>query len=216
MSAFEFSDTDKNEIKEAVKNLEKESSGELVLYFAKSSHSYQGASWKLAGILGGLGLCIVILLSYLWLLPAFFSPIVISFTILSMMAIGLGLAFVSPKIRMSLVAGKIIEQAAITKARDIFLQEEVFKTIDRSGILIYISELEHEVVVLGDSGINAKIQDSAWQDVVNTIVRSIKQNEPTLGIIKAIDMCKTLLLENGFIVRTDDTNELSDDIRIEE
>jgi putative membrane protein len=135
---------------------------------------------------------------------------------LAMMAIGLGLASVSPKIRMSLVAGKIIEQAAITKARDIFLQEEVFKTIDRSGILIYISELEHEVVVLGDSGINAKILDSAWQDVVNTIVRSIKQNEPTLGIIKAIDMCKTLLLENGFIVRADDTNELSDDIRIEE
>lgn len=216
MSAIKFSDTDKNEIKEAVKNLEKESSGELVLYFAKSSHSYQGASWKMAGILGGLSLCMVILLSYLWLLPPFFSPIVISFTVLSMMAIGLGLAALSPKIRMSLVAGKIIEQAAITKARDIFLQEEVFKTIDRSGILIYISELEHEVVVLGDNGINAKIQDSAWQDVVNTIVRSIKQNEPTLGIIKAIDMCKTLLLENGFIVRTDDTNELSDDIRIEE
>lgn len=216
MSAFKFSDNDKNEIKEAVKNLEKESSGELVLYFAKSSHSYQGASWKLAGILGGLSLCIVILLSYLWLLPSFFSPIVICFTVLSMMALGLGLAAVSPKIRMSLVAAKIIEQAVITKARDVFLQEEVFKTSDRSGILIYISELEHEVVVLGDSGINEKIQDSAWLEVVNTIVKGIKQDETAQGIIKAIDLCRTLLLEHDFIVRADDANELSDDIRIEE
>lgn len=216
MSAFKFSDNDKNEIKEAVKNLEKESSGELVLYFAKSSHSYQGASWKLAGILGGLSLCIVILLSYLWLLPPFFSPIVICFTVLSMMALGLGLAAVSPKIRMSLVAAKIIEQAVITKARDVFLQEEVFKTSDRSGILIYISELEHEVVVLGDSGINEKIQDSAWLEVVNTIVKGIKQDETAQGIIKAIDLCRTLLLEHDFIVRADDANELSDDIRIEE
>ena len=216
MSTFTFSDSDKNEIKQAVKDLENESSGELVLYFAKSSHSYQGASWKLAGISGGITLVIIMSLSYLWLLTPFFTPIVISAIVLIMMAVGLGLAALSPKIRLSLVAGKIVENGVITKARDIFLQEEVFNTIDRSGILIFISELEHEVVVLGDSGINSKIPDAAWQDIVNTIVRAIKKKEIVGGIVHAIEQCKDLLLEHDFHIREDDTNELSDDIRIEE
>ena len=216
MNRFTFSDTDKQEIKQAVASLEQESSGEIVIYFAKNSHSYAGTSWKLGGILGGLTLVVIIVMSYMWLLPAMYTPIVVSLVVLVMMAIGYFMGALFPKMRLSVVPGKVMEQAVITKARDVFLQEEVFKTIDRTGILIYISELEHEVVVLGDSGINEKIQDHAWQDVVNSILRGVKSGAPAKGIVEAVNLCKSLLLDNGFVVRDGDTNELTDDIRIEE
>ena len=35
-----------------------------------------------------------------------------------------------------------------------FVEEEVFSTRDRTGILLFLSLFEHRVVVLGDSGIN--------------------------------------------------------------
>ena len=216
MKRITFSDDDKLAIKEAVAALEKESSGEIVIYFAKNSHSYIVSSWKLAGMFGGLSLLVVIAMSYMWLLPAMFTPIVVSLTGLLMMGLGFTLGAMFPRMRLSVVPGEVMEQAVVTKARDVFLQEEIFNTIDRTGVLIFISELEHEVVVLGDGGINAKIPDHAWQDLVNSILRGFKKGTPAQGIIEAVNHCKTLLLENGFVVREDDTNELTDDIRIEE
>ena len=94
------------------------------------------------------------------------------------------------------------------------LNEEVFKTIDRTGILIFISAEEHKVVVLADSGINAKVQHSDWDHIVELIVDGIKTEQLTEGIVNGINECKKLLLHHGFVVREDDTNELSDDIRI--
>ena len=216
MSQLTFSNSDKERIKEAVGHLEKESSSELVIYFAKESHQYSNATWKLSVLFGALTLLSIMVLSYLWLLPEVFSPIIISVTVLLMMALGFIIARFFPKLRVSLIQEDVVNQAVITKARDIFLQEEVFNTIDRTGILIYISELEHEVVVLGDTGINEKISDQDWLAVVQKILEGIKSGRAADGIINAIGQCKTLLLDNGFVVRADDTNELPDDIRIEE
>lgn len=216
MGNLTFSNSDKERIKEAVADLESESSGELVIYFAKKSHEYKGASWKLAGFFGIVAIVTIIALSYLWLLPAYFTPIFIALTILVMMGIGFGLGALSPKIRLSLIPENAVNHAVITKARDIFLQEEVFDTRERTGILIYISELEHEVVVLGDSGINSKIGDHEWTEVVDSVLKGIKSGKPAEGLVNAAHLCKELLLDNGFLVREDDKNELSDDIRIEE
>lgn len=216
MNRFTFSENDKQDIKQAVAGLEQESSGELVIYFARNSSTYAGASWKLVGMFGGLTLVAIILMSYLWLLPAMSTPIVICSVVLVMMIIGYSLGAFFAKIRLSAVPAAVIEQAVITKARDVFLQEEIFNTVERTGILIYISELEQEVVVLGDSGINARIREHDWQEIVNTILQGIKKDTPAQGIIAAVNLCKSLLLEHGFVVRDDDTNELTDDIRIEE
>jgi len=108
-----------------------------------------------------------------------------------------------------------MDHRVITRARDIFLQEEIFNTVDRTGILIYISEMEKRVQVLGDQGISSVIEQSDWNNVLKLVTDGIKQGSPAEGLVSAIHECKKLLLENGFIVRTDDTNELSDKMIIE-
>ena len=97
-----------------------------------------------------------------------------------------------------------------------FLSENIFDTKDRTGILIYISEVEHEVVVLADKGIYSKTEDKEWQSIVKTIVQGIKTKSVADSIVEAIDKCKIILLNHGFNVTKNDTNELPDDIRIEE
>ncbi len=216
MSKNIFTSNDKEQIKEAVAALEKESSGELVLYYAKNSDEYINANWKFSGIIALIFSIIIIGLSYFWLLPAYFTPIVMGTTILSSMVFAYLVAFFFPFLRFAITSKAIITQRVLTKAKDIFLQEQVFNTVDRTGILIYISALEHQVVILGDSGINNKIEQGDWEQIVQLVVGGIKANQITTGIIDAIEACKLLLLDNGFVIKPGDTNELHNAIRIEE
>jgi len=216
MSKNIFTDSDKEAIKAAVAQLEQESSGELVLYYAKNSDSYEAAAWKFSGLVGAIYAICIMALSYLWLLPPNFTPIVISSTILFSIIATFTIAWFFPKVRLSVTSTAIINRRILTKARDMFLQEQVFNTKDRTGILIYISALEHKVLVIGDNGINAKIEKSDWEHIVALVTSGIKNKEMTLGITSAIDACKKLLLDNGFIIKPGDTNELHDSIRVEE
>jgi putative membrane protein len=216
MKQFTFKEEDKDKIKVAVANLEQATSGELVLYFARKSDNYPGAGWKFAGIIGGSTAFIIGLLSYLWMLPAWFTPMVISILILSLMVVAYLLAVFVPDLRISLSSAHIVAQRVLTKARDVFLEEEVFKTNDRIGILVYISELEQKVVILGDSGINSKITKEDWTHIVDTIVLGIKHQQIAQGIVNAVSICQDLLLKHGFTNIEKEENELSDDIRIED
>ncbi len=216
MSKNIFTDKEKEEIKEAVAALEKESSGELVLYYAKNSDDYINANWKFSGIIALVFSIIVITLSYLWMLPPYVTPIMMGSTILGSMVFGYALAYFFPYLRYAITSQSIVSQRVLTKAKDMFLQEQVFNTVERTGILIYISALEHQVVVLGDNVINKKIEQSDWEHVVQFVVNGIKSKQMANGIIEAIDACKTLLLDNGFVIKPGDKNELHDAIRIEE
>lgn len=213
---FEFSEADKKLVKEAVQHLEQNTAGELVVYFARNSDGYLMACWKLAGVFLTLYLALIATLSYLWLLPAYISILSICLFGIVAFLVGFIVPYFLHSLRVSFTPYEIVVHRVLTKARDIFLQEQVFDTSDRIGILIYISELEHQVQVLGDSGINAKIQQEDWNEVLGLVIKGIKANIPAQGITDAIKKCESLLLDNGFknVVKPD--NELSDDMRIED
>ena len=216
MKKFKFSQEDKDKIKEAVSKLEETSAGELVLYFARKSDSYPGAGWKFAAIVGSSIALIIGLLSYMWMLPAWLTPMYIAILIFSLMLLAFVMAVVIPPLRLSFMSNSIISHRVLTKARDVFLQEEVFKTSERIGVLVYISEFEHKVVVLGDSGVNEKISQEDWKHIVDTIVLGIKHGQVAQGIVNAVAICKDLLLKLGFNNVEKAENELSDEIRIED
>lgn len=213
---FDFSEEDKKLVKEAVQVLEQKTAGEMVVYFARESDSYMMACWKLAGIFSVLFLALIASLSYLWLLPASVSVLSICLVGIGSVAVGFAVPYFIHSLRVSFTPEHIVSHRVLTKARDIFLQEEIFNTSDRIGILIYISELEHQVQVLGDSGINAKIQQEDWNEVLDLVIQGIKKNQPAQGIASAIKKCEDLLLANDFVNVVKPDNELSDDMRIEE
>lgn len=216
MAKFKFTSEEKELIKSAVAALEKESSSEIVPYFAQASDDYDEARWFGATVFLGLGLVLQATLSYLWLLPTGVSPLEIAIYLLIMGFLGFIIPTLFPATRLLFIGeGRTMERVN-ERAIEVFLEEEVFNTRDRTGILFYISNLERKVVVIGDSGINTQVKQQDWDHIVEIIVEGIKKKEVAQGIVKAIDACKHLLLEHGFTVRKDDTNELSDDLRVEE
>lgn len=216
MSKYTFSAAEKAAVEQAVKDLETVSCGEIVPFFVRASDEYREASWFLSVALailtaGGIGI-----LSYLWLLPFQITPLEQSLVVIAVAVLGYILPLLFPALKRLLVAKERQALRVQQRAMEAFLSEQVFATEERVGVLIFISRLEHQVIVLGDEGINAKVQADDWQHVVDEVVKGIKAKKIGDGIVAAIALCKELLLANGFTRKASDTNELSDGLRIED
>lgn len=209
-----FSATDLNRIQAAVKEAEQKTAGEIVPYFVESSDSYEEALWRAAGF---MVLLVLFSAFFVHRFTDLWFPIGIrELSLLTMLAGSLAAAithFAAPLKRF--FAGRtMIERRVQQRAGEAFLSEEVFKTRDRTGILIFLSFLEREVVVLGDSGINQKVQKHEWDHVVELIVNGIKSGNPTQGLIDGIRACGELLEKKDVARRADDRDELSNRMRV--
>ena len=215
MKKYIFTKEEKHRVKEAVEALEKESCGEIVPFFTRQSDDYSEVSWHLAAILGIAGLAIIAMLSYTWLLPAlsFLEAFVV---ILALMMFGYFLPVLFPVIKRVFISDERAMEMISLRAKEAFLNEKVYDTKERVGILIYVSRLEHVVLVMGDEGINAQVKKDDWEKVVSLITDGLKRKQIGDGLVNGINHCKELLLQHGFVRKDSDTNELSDELRIKE
>ena len=107
-----------------------------------------------------------------------------------------------------------MDNATRQRAENAFLEEEVFNTRHRTGIMIFISFFEHEVIVMADSGISKVVDQKEWDKIVGILTENIRKNKIVEGLEAALKRCGEILLEKGFVVESDNKNELRDDLRI--
>jgi putative membrane protein len=209
-----FTPEAREKIIRAVAEAERQTSGEIVPYIVESSDDYDEAQWR------GVSLVLVVTIALLsfWLrYSEMWLPIgcfeIIGISLLLGLISALLIQWVSPLKR--LFAGRdLMKRRVELKAAQAFITEEVFKTRERTGVLIYISMMERQVLVVGDSGINAKVKLSDWEEAVSLIIKGIKEKKPVEGIVTAIELCGSLLKKYGVEIRPDDTDELSNAPRI--
>ena len=58
-----------------------------------------------------------------------------------------------------------------------------------AGVLIFVALVEHQVEVLADAAIHAKVGDAAWREVAATVQEGMKEADPTAGVVRAIGLC---------------------------
>jgi len=92
-----------------------------------------------------------------------------------------------------------------------FTESGVYDTRDRTGILIFISILEQRVELIADKGINEKIEQKEWNNIVENIVLGLKHGNWVDKLSESITRCG-ILLEKHFPIKDDDTNELKDEL----
>ena len=88
-------------------------------------------------------------------------------------------------------------------------------TRDSTGILLFVSLMEHRAVVLADKAISSKLPPETWKDMVGLLIDGSKKGNFEEGFSKAIDKCGLILAEH-FPIKPDDTNELHDHLIIKE
>lgn len=209
-----FSESDLARIRAAVVEAERKTSGEIVPFVVERSDDYEVAEWRGGAFLGTFVAIVFAALhelTDLWL-PVNFAGLV-AISIVAFVAGMLAVRFVPSLSR--LLAGRVLMTHQVgRRAAEAFVAEEVFQTRDRTGILLFVSLLEHTVIVVGDAGINARVQKGEWDGIVAMIVDGLKHGTPADGMVRAIGACGALLERHGVARKADDTDELSDGLRM--
>lgn len=208
-----FSTEEFDRIKAAVKKAEDRISGEIVPVFVERSGFYTIANYRGGILLAAAAFLTIIIFDRYVPALAIFDPLLILLIVSTAGLIGGMLTHTLPFLKRSLISREHLDQATRKRAETAFLEEEVFNTRQRTGILIFISFFEHEVMVLADRGISKVVDQKEWDDMVQHIIEKIRQGRITEGIEDAIRRCGEILYEKGFLKSADDINELKDDLR---
>ncbi len=191
-------------VERAVREAEKRTSGEIVPMVVARSDEYTGVR-ALAAALLAFGSSVVLLsLSFdpvLWLPPVQIAAFVAVYWLAAR-------SWVLRRLLPPSVRAHSVDRAA----RLAFLEEGIIETRDRTGILIYVSLLEHRVEVLADRGIHERVPEGTWDGIVKTILEGIRRKEAEEGLIQAIRACGEILAAQ-FPPRHDDTDELANRLR---
>lgn len=101
------------------------------------------------------------------------------------------------------------------RAMNEFYQAGLNKTDGSTGILIFVSLVDHQVVVLGDKSIADKLPAETWSEVMELIMQGVRSKNMCDGFCKAIEMCGEILTPH-FPIQPDDKNELPNNLIIKE
>lgn len=217
-----LSDQDIDSIVSVVKHAEAKTTGEIVPIIVRRSSSINHLPILITGTL---------LLSFLLLnglnfldyeFKLYFSNQLAVFG--SYLALGLiALLFYFLSLKLSQI--KSVQRFFISKAEQDarvneralleFYLNHVTKTEFKTGILIFISLMERQTVVLGDEAISQKISKETWQEIVDLIIASIKEDKTAVGLKKAIIRCGEILAQH-FPSQTKNPNELENHLIIKE
>lgn len=203
-----FTAAEEEAIRAAVAAAEQRTGGEVVPWIVAASDSYPEAAWR--GATGGGLLALGLGWLAHWLSGGWGGLMV--WAVLPAL-LGTAIGFIAgslPEGKRLLVDDETLDRRVRLAAEAAFLRAELFATRERTGVLVFVSLLEHEVVVLGDSGIAAKVRQEEWRSIVDDIVAGIRRGEPAAALAHGVEACGRLLAERGVARAADDRNELPD------
>ena len=193
---------EKQRLQAKIKEVESQTSGELVTVIARESDPYPYIPLLWAALIALAVPPAVTALALPW-----------SLSLVSMIQLSLflvfGIALRWSPLKMRLIPKSVKQRRAARTAREVFLAQGMHHTEDRSGLMIFVSVGEHYVEVLADKGINDQVSQEQWDAVVADFVGAIKAGRTAEGFEQAIETCGKLLAEH-FPAQPGGKNELPD------
>jgi uncharacterized membrane protein YgcG len=77
-------------------------------------------------------------------------------------------------------------QSARARALDIFSQLRIWDTSHNNGVLIYLLLADHNVEIIADRGIDAKVGPAGWAEICRDMEVDFKAGQFQSGVIKGI------------------------------
>ncbi len=202
-----FGESDRERVRKAVAAAEQDTVGEIVPVVLGRSDRYPAADlW--CGILFALA-------AYLsaWGIGADWSPPV--FLLIALIAGFLGwlASRFLPDLRRRFVAPWRLQELAEEQAFQEFYRYGLYRTAERTGVLLFVSLFERRVVLMADEGIDSKVPSGTWRDIHHLVLDSARSGDLATGLTKAIERIGELLA-GPFPWREGDRNELPDRVII--
>jgi putative membrane protein len=174
-----LSESDAREVEAAIARVERASSAELVVAIVPRSDEYLGPRGTVA-LAWGIGAALMFLLLEPWREPAL--------ALLIELVVG-ALVFAAtawPALTRRLVPREVSERAAAARAFQLFAERGLYATRNRTALLIFVSELEHRVILLGDQTIHAELGAAGWEREVAKLVSALRAGRARAGLLEVI------------------------------
>lgn len=110
---------------------------------------------------------------------------------------------------------KRCKEDALEKASSVFQELKMHETKLRNGVLILVCPDDHKAAILGDSGINKKIDANFWNSTLDELISYCAQGQITEGICKSVEKVGNLI-KKEYPFYQGDKNELDNEIILED
>jgi putative membrane protein len=167
---------DQKVIEDAIAKVEASTSGELIVVTVNKSSQYKSANFRLGLLFGVLVVFIPLTKNFGHDLLFFQIPLFI---------LGYSLGFI-PKIKSFFLSKMEKDVEVYQRAMQAFFENNLHTTSERTGVLIFASLLERQVIILADTGINEKVEKGTWQKIMDDLIGNIKKKNLISGLQEAI------------------------------
>ena len=188
-----FTDSERQAVEAAVSEAEQGTTAEIVPVLATCSGRYD-RSEDLCGVVLGVVLVAIywwvgpMLLTGDWIEPG--GPNTPLWPVLALFVVGfiLGAAMSSrlPALRLLFLPKREMMEEVERAARAAFQSQRVRATREATGVLVYVSLYEHQVMVLGDDAVADKLGTDRLEAVVATIVTGMRNGKAADGLCQAV------------------------------
>lgn len=100
---------------------------------------------------------------------------------------------------------------AVAAAQAEFIRLGMAKTAERNGVLIFVAPRSRSFAVIGDQAVHEKCGKTFWQELAKVMTEHFQRGDFTRGILEGLQRAGDLLAQH-FPCRSDDKNELSDEV----
>ncbi|MDB6060085.1 MAG: hypothetical protein JWM78_188 [Verrucomicrobiaceae bacterium] len=190
---------EKELVAQAIAEVERETDAELITVLAARADDYAHVPllWAAALALLTPGL---LALTPFWL--DLWNVLILQWLVF----IVLVLLFRVPALRMVLVPKPLKRWRAAQLAQRQFLEQNLHHTRGNTGVLIFVSEAEHYVEIIGDKGIDQHVSAAEWQRIVDNFTAQVRAGKTLQGFIDCVRGCGELLKTH--VPVSDQKNEL--------
>jgi putative membrane protein len=191
---------EKQQISEAIKEVERECSAEIVTVISARSDDYLFIPLLWAA-LGALAVPAVAMAfgSALPLTQLYGLQLLVFLVLVLIGRIG--------PVTPALIPPSVKRARAANAARKHFLALQVHNTKKRAAVMLFVSEAERYVEIMADVDVAKKIPDNEWEGIVHHFIARVKAGETARGYLEAIGRSGVLLTPH-FPHDPEETDEL--------
>jgi uncharacterized membrane protein len=106
-----------------------------------------------------------------------------------------------------------LREGCRARARELFGLLGVWDTEENTGVLIYVQLIDHDIEIVADRGIAARVPQREWEEVCHAMEAAFRAKRFEEGTIQAIERV-TLLLAQNFPAEGVSANEIPDKPRV--
>lgn len=194
---------DQERVHQAIREVERRTVGEVLPVLVERSDEHASADWLSALVLTLTGTALLA-----GVLP-WHDPALVIAAQLALGGLGFALARTLPDYKQRFVGRARKAHVAEEQALQEFYVHGLHETEGATGVLLFVSLLEHRVVVLADAGIAAKVENEHWQKVDEAILGGITDGSLASGLVAGVQQAGDVLAEL-FPWKDGDRNEVPD------